>query len=174
MGPIEPAWGASWVWGLGLIALTIAFHASGVVLLARGLQRAGHRGFHGRAFRHPVALPVALVGIVGLLLAVLHGLEAGLWAGAYLWLGAIDSEGNAMLYSVDSLTTRGSSGLALAPHWRMMGALEAADGMLLFGISTAFVFAVIQEIMLIVSRFEVPAPVRRKRKHEPDGDSDFD
>jgi hypothetical protein len=34
----------------------------------------------------------------------------------------------------------------------MMGALESADGMLLFGISTAFVFTVIQKIMLIALR----------------------
>jgi hypothetical protein len=32
----------------------------------------------------------------------------------------------------------------LQPHWQMLGALEAADGMLLFGISTAFIFTVMQ------------------------------
>jgi hypothetical protein len=42
------------------------------------------------------------------------------------------------------MTTRGASGLMLEPGWRMMGALEAANGMLLFGISTAFIFAVMQ------------------------------
>ena len=44
----------------------------------------------------------------------------------------------------NSMATRGASGLMLQPHWRMMGALEAADGMLLFGISTAFIFTVMQ------------------------------
>ena len=44
----------------------------------------------------------------------------------------------------NSMTTRGASGLMLQQHWRMMGALEAADGMLLFGISTAYIFAVMQ------------------------------
>jgi len=50
----------------------------------------------------------------------------------------------ALLYSVDSITTRGASGLMLDRSWRMMGALEAADGMLLFGISTAFIFGLMQ------------------------------
>ena len=59
-------------------------------------------------------------------------------------LGAVDTPADAMLYSVDSMTTRGASRLRLERHWKMMGALEAADGMLLFGISTAFVFAVMQ------------------------------
>ncbi len=42
------------------------------------------------------------------------------------------------------MTTRGASGLMLQRHWQMMGALEAVDGMLLFGISTAYMFAVMQ------------------------------
>jgi hypothetical protein len=89
-------------------------------------------------------LPIGLIGAAGLLLAILHGIEAGVWSTAYCWLGALRSPAEAMLYSVDSLTTRGASGLILEPSWRMMGALESADGMLLFGISTAFIFSVMQ------------------------------
>jgi hypothetical protein len=84
---------------------------------------------------------ISVIGTVGLLLAVLHGVEAGFWAAAYWWVGALPSPEQAVLYSVDSITTRGASGLALSQHWRIMGALEAVDGMLLFGISTAFIFA---------------------------------
>jgi hypothetical protein len=42
------------------------------------------------------------------------------------------------------MSTRGSSGLTLQRHWQMMGALEAVNGMLLFGVSTAYIFAVMQ------------------------------
>jgi hypothetical protein len=49
---------------------------------------------------------------------------------------------DAMLFSIDSMTTRGASGLVVQQHGQMMGALEAVDGMLLFGISTAYIFAV--------------------------------
>ena len=49
-----------------------------------------------------------------------------------------------MLYSIDSMSTRGASGLPLQQPWLMMGALEAADGVLLFGISTAYMFGVLQ------------------------------
>ncbi len=99
-----------------------------------------------RLHRHPMALTACVVGFVGWVLTVLHGIEAGIWAAAYLWLGAIDSMRDAMLYSVDSLTTRGASGLALGEEWRMLGALEAVDGMLVFGLSTAFAFAIIARI----------------------------
>jgi hypothetical protein len=48
-----------------------------------------------------------------------------------------------LLYSVDSMTTRGASGLILHQHWQFMGAMEAVAGMLMFGISTAYVFQVL-------------------------------
>jgi hypothetical protein len=40
----------------------------------------------------------------------------------------------------------------LEQHWRMMGALEATDGILLFGVSTAFIFAVMQACWLIITQ----------------------
>jgi hypothetical protein len=50
------------------------------------------------------------------------------------------------------MTTFEVPGLILVPRWRMLGALEAVNGVLLFGISTAFIFAVIQAYWLTLSR----------------------
>jgi hypothetical protein len=51
-----------------------------------------------------------------------------------------------MLYSLSAMTTYGHANLFLAPHWQMMGALEALNGMMLFGLTTAFLFSVIQTV----------------------------
>ena len=135
----------NWTWGLSLIALTIAIHATGVVLMSFvGLGIRARLETRKLGLRHVIPIVIGVVGVVGLLLAVLHGIEAAIWAGAYVWLGALHSPKDAILYSVDSMTTRGASGLTLERHWQMMGALEAAGGMLLFGISTAYIFAVMQ------------------------------
>jgi hypothetical protein len=64
----------------------------------------------------------------------------------------LDSPLDAILYSVDAMSTRGASGLTLQGQWRMMGALEAVDGMLLFGISTAYIFALMQAYWPMLSR----------------------
>jgi hypothetical protein len=134
----------SWTRGLSLIALTMAIHATGIALVGfalrsiRRLEERNHRVI--RAF----AMMIVTIGMSGLLLTILHGIEAAVWATAYLFLGAFHSSGDAILYSLDAMTTRGASGLVLQQHWQMMGALEAADGMLLFGISTAALFAVMQ------------------------------
>ena len=91
-----------------------------------------------------IAIQICVIGVIGLLLAVLHGIECAIWAGMYLWLGALDSPADALLFSLDSMSTRGASQLTLHRHWQLMGALEAVDGMLLFGVSTAYIFSVMQ------------------------------
>lgn len=136
----------NWTWGLSLIALTIVIHATGIAFMALVLtsirERMQSEGLW--TLQQSLTITIGLIGAAGLLLAVLHGIEAGVWATAFWWLGASPSPAEAMLYSVDSITTRGASGLMLEQRWQMMGALEAANGMLLFGISTAFIFAVMQ------------------------------
>jgi hypothetical protein len=51
-----------------------------------------------------------------------------------------------MLYSLSALTTYGHANIFLEDKWQMMGALEALNGMLLFGLTTAFLFAMIQRV----------------------------
>jgi hypothetical protein len=145
---------SNWAWGLSLIALTVAVHATGLVSLAFTLQsiKLQLEGVGRLRLRQHLLIVIALITAVGLLLAVLHGVEAGLWAVAYWWLGALDLPSEAILYSVDSMSTRGASGFMLEQHWRMMGALESMDGMLLFGTSTAFIFALMQGYWLMITR----------------------
>ena len=144
----------NWTWGLSLIALTIAMHGAGVISMALvGVSiRARIESRNHLTLRHVAAIQIGLIAAVGLLLAALHGMEAALWAAAYWWLGALNSPSDAILYSVDSMSTRGASGLTLEPHWRLIGALEAMDGMLLFGISTAYIFAIMQAYWSLMTR----------------------
>jgi hypothetical protein len=137
---------SSWSVGLSLIVLTIAIHTTAVVLMAFGLEtrtrvRAGRR--QSDRLR---AIPAMIghIGAVALILAALHGLEAVLWASAYWWLGALDSFADASVYALATMTTFEIPGLTVPSRWHMLSALQAVNGVLLFGISTAFLFAVIQ------------------------------
>ena len=149
--------GANWAWGLSLIALTIAIHVTGIVMMAVGALRIRLRvEMMNLDLRQMIPIVIGGIGAVGLLLAVLYGIEAAIWAAAYVGLGALASPNDAILYSLDSMTTRGASGLRLEPHWRIMGALEAANGMLLFGISTAYIFAVMLQWWPVLSERLTP------------------
>jgi hypothetical protein len=132
--------------GLALIVLTIAIHTTAVVVMAFGLETR----IRVRADKHTAerlrAVPTTIghIGAVALILAALHGLEGLLWALAYWGLGAIDSVTDASVYALATMTTFDVPGLTVPARFQMLSALQAVNGVLLFGISTAFLFAVIQ------------------------------
>ena len=147
----------SWRWGLSLIALTMAFHAAAVVMMGimavKIRLRLETRGF---VLWYLILIMICIVAVIGLLLAVALVIECGIWAAAYLWLGALDSPLDALLFSIDSMSTRGASGLTLQRHWQLMGALEAVNGMLPFGLSTAWLFTVGQAYWSMIAAHVTP------------------
>jgi hypothetical protein len=144
------AWDASLFWSFALIAITITIHIVGIGSIANAIERFRSKLLHsGRPDLGSTPTTIGLLVVVALGLAVLHGVECFAWAVAYVHLNAFGSPADATLYSVDSMTTRGASGLQAVREWRMMGAAEAGDGMLLFGISTAFLFFVMTRLWRI-------------------------
>jgi len=137
----NPGWSSDWLWSLPLIALTVTFH----VWFMKNAYAAVLK-FH-RAHKNKGRLTSLLAG--GLMIAftslatLAHGIEGAFWAVAYLALGALPNPRAAMLYSFNAITTFGHVTFDLADHWRLMGALEALNGILLFGVSTAFMFRLI-------------------------------
>ena len=137
---------ASWSVGLALILLTIALHTTAVVVMAFGLETRIRIRVDKHKTERLRAVPtmIGYIGAVALILAALHGLEGLLWALAYWGLGAIDSVTDASVYALATMTTFDIPGLTVPARFQMLSALQAVNGVLLFGISTAFVFAVIQ------------------------------
>ncbi len=136
------AWSNDWAWGLPLILLTVLLHAFALVLIRD--QVLLELPLVLRARRSSVVLAV-LLALTVLLLTLLHAAEATAWAGAYVALGARPDLASAMLYSLSAMTSYGHANVFLAKHWQLMGAIEALNGMMLFGLSTAFLFGVLRE-----------------------------
>ena len=136
-------WEANWAWGLPLILLTVVIHVFGLALINDGVVRTLLRTSRRRVF---IPMFAVIMAAAVLLATALHAIEAAAWAGAYLLLGALPDSKSAMLYSLNAMTTYGHESVSLEAHWQMMGALESLNGMLLFGLTTAFLFAMIQEV----------------------------
>jgi hypothetical protein len=143
--PSDPApWSADWIWGCPLVVFTLLIHASALGFITR----AASRKYAGSIHRHTsLAIAALALGVTSVLATVLHALEAGLWAVTYCFLGALPDFKAAMLYSLGAMTTYGHDPFNLAPHWRMLGSIEALNGWLLFGLSGAFLFGLIQNLL---------------------------
>jgi hypothetical protein len=137
-------WTNDWVWSLPLIALTVAIHIFGLTLFYQRLSV-----LVGSKFKKRISLSVLtiILGGAALFVTALHGLEGAIWAAAYVLLGALPDRKSAILYSLGAMTTFGQAGIKLDPGWQMMGPLEALDGFILFGLTTAFMLVIIQNVL---------------------------
>jgi hypothetical protein len=140
---IVAPWSNNWAWGLPLIVLIVILHVFGLSLIRERAVRAFNQVSQKY---HPTAVFVVIVGAATLSATILHGIEAGVWAFAYKSLGAMPTYRIAALYSLNAITSYGHTNVSLPDHWHLMGALEALNGWLLFGLSTAFLFAVIEKV----------------------------
>ena len=111
------------------------------------VRRERRLGRTGRSFWSD--FPVVVVAMLATLAA--HLIEIALWAEVFVLCGEFPYFGTAYYHSAVNYTTLGYGDLVMTPQWRFLGPLEAANGMLLFGVSTAMVFALIQ--WLIETRY---------------------
>lgn len=149
MDAAETPWIVDWLWSLPLILACVVVHVIGLGMINEWVVGVLQRYIDSRRY---LVLFAVVIAAVALLASLLHGLEAVLWALAYLALGAIADGRSALLYSLGAMTTYGHASLTLEPHWQMMGALESLNGVMLFGLTTAFMFAVIEKVWPLGSR----------------------
>ena len=127
---------------------TIFVHAlalSATVNFVRHEKRLGRVGA-GSGINLTIVMPVVLLAFVA------HLIGIGFWATLFVCCGEFQEFGDAYYHSAVNYTTLGYGDLLLTPSWRLLGPLEAANGVLMFGVSTAMVYAVIQR--LVLARFE--------------------
>jgi hypothetical protein len=139
---VRAPWDADWIWGCPLIVVTVIIHVIGLASISQKAILI----HNDRKRNRPKAVFAVVIGATTLLATILHGIEAAIWAVAYCVIGSLPSFKVAMLYSLGALTTYGHQAVVLEDRWRLLGAIEALNGWLLFGLSTALLFWLIQEI----------------------------
>jgi hypothetical protein len=115
-------------------AMTLILHAAAALL---------RRGYGGWGFWRNVAVMM----IVTLILAAAHLAQIALWGLALLLCGQISSFETAFYVSAQNYTTLCYGDVLLPEQWRLLGPVEAMNGLLFFGLSTAVLFAVMSHLI---------------------------
>jgi hypothetical protein len=122
---------------LGLTAITVIVHGVGSVVWAPFIA-----GRWATLRRGPSKLQAerVITLMVGMLL-LLHLVEAVVWAVFLVAVDALPDLETAAYFSLTSYTTLGYGDVVLPQQWRLLGPLEGAVGVLLFGWSTGVLVA---------------------------------
>ena len=76
----------------------------------------------------------------------LHVIQTSLWAVFYYTQELFSDFETSLYFSMVSFTTIGYGDVLLPRNWRLLGVIEGFSGVLLCGVSTAFIFAVVNAI----------------------------
>lgn len=125
-----------------LMLATTFVHSGCTVAALRVLQMARARAWGLQSPWMKVSLVAGLVWTM----FVAAVIEIGLWAALYLGLGAISGLERALYFSTVTFTTLGYGDITLDESWHLLASFEAANGILLFGWSTALIYAFVRRI----------------------------
>jgi len=131
-------------YAVALIFATTFIHA-GCTVAVLGWIRSFTRPH--RALRGTLTRGTVLAALV-LLMSLAAFLESALWAGFYRMVGALPTLGDAFYFSLVTFTTLGYGDLTLDEEWRLLAAFEAANGIIMFGWTTAIIVAVANRLFL--------------------------
>ena len=131
--------------GIGMMVLTVIIHALFMVGAARMAK--WRRDRLGRPQNE--VIKAVLVSGMTLWMFLAIAIEAGLWALLYLYDPMIANLPNletAFYFSMVTFTTLGYGDVVLTDHWRTLASIQAANGVIIFGWTTALIFYFIQRI----------------------------
>jgi len=150
--------------GAVLVVITVIIHAVGTTWWLHVLGRR-YSDSNGVFYRNKSAH--ILIGTV-LALLILHTVEIVVWAYAFLLMvpaGELTTFEEAVYFSFVTFTTLGYGDITLSAPWRLLSGIEALNGIMLVGWTTAMVFAVVQRTWQSI------ATERRKRNAAADSDA---
>ena len=133
--------------GIAAVICTIFIHALPLSATVNFVRRKEKLGRAGVGFW----MDTEIVARVILYALVAHLVEIAFWAVLFVICREFSDFDTAYYHSAVNYTSLGYGDIVMSPAWRLLGPLETANGMLLFGVSTAMIFAVIQR--LFVARY---------------------
>lgn len=128
--------------GIILICITVVIHAVALDFLIRRIDSS--RNSMKLILKRHWKIPLLVFAVLGTFSA--HIVQIWLWAIFYIYIGEMQSLEEALYFSTSAFTTVGFGDIYLDENWRLVSSFQSANGFILFGWSTAFIFEVMSRL----------------------------
>lgn len=133
--------------GLPVMLLCLVMEAIFVTLCLRYYANHYKRFKDSGQSSKTLTLDILLLGMVMLLMLLGNFAQMIIWAALFMLIGEFEEGATAMYYSAVNFATLGYGDIVMSERWRMLGPLEAANGILMFGVSTAVMTAAVMDVI---------------------------
>lgn len=128
------------LWGGFLMAITMAIHGIGMLMVLRSNQRINTM----LEARKSILTGMAPIILASCLILIVHLVEVLIWAQFFLWKGSFPNGSLSFYFSLNEYTTLGSN-FHLPLRWRLLEGMIASAGLLSFAWSTGVLITLAQK-----------------------------
>jgi len=125
-----------------IVAICVVIHVGGIAIFAQYLIGRFPQLEGLTTIRRQALLLIAVFTVV----ISLHLFETAIWAAFYYWHSLFETYETALYFSLGTYSTIGYGDVVLPGRWRLLGGIEGISGVLLCGLSGAFIFAVVNAL----------------------------
>jgi Ion channel len=127
--------------GLPVMLLCLVAQVASLFWCVRYYVRQSTRDFHGFLSGIRPLIVATLVMMVGNLVQI------ALWGGLFLWLGEFEQVYDAIYHSAVNFTSLGYGDIVMSRNRKLLGPLEAVNGVLMLGMTAAALMAIVQHMI---------------------------
>lgn len=126
-----------------MVVITVMVHLIGLNMVLRLLRS------HNQFIRKLRITPLTLLFSASLGIFAIHTVEIWLYAALFVGLGVFHKFEAALYFSTSTYAAIGYGDLLMPYGWRVLGAIEGATGIIMFGWSTAFLVSLLAKLNLL-------------------------
>lgn len=135
--------------GSFVIPITILVQVIFIQVAIKQLRKLEHRKSYFSNMSKTMPVVFVLSASTLWLLAALS-IAIWIWAGFFCLLGCFTTLEESLYFSMVAFTTLGFGDVTLPPEWRILSGMIAANGLVLFGLNTAFLIEVLHRTLVRV------------------------
>ena len=134
---------ANLILGCFTVFISMGIQIAVVVIMVRYLldlvasRESGGKGIGFHTYVVSVILTILFVG---------HLFQIAIWAALFMYLGEFSDFLTAFYHSAVNFASLGYGDIVMSEKWRLLGALEASNGVLMFGLSAGTLLAVMTRL----------------------------
>lgn len=132
------------LYGLITMIICMVIQCSGVSYALRVISLLQKR----QLLRPTVICSTIVLSISLLALLIGNLLQVGIWALLFKKLGEFSSFEEAYYHSIVNFSTLGYGDVVMSESHKLLGGLEAVNGVIMFGLTTGFLYSVLNGFML--------------------------
>ncbi len=129
--------------GIPVMILCLVLQAAVLIICIR--HYAGFKSLHLQG--NSPYIDTLVLALLMLMMLLGNFLQMASWAALFMLIGEFDSFDTALYFSAVNYSTLGYGDIVMTPDWRLLGPLESANGILMFGVTTAAMTAAVMDVL---------------------------